>query len=173
MHMQILTAITGKEMGPNDLARELPADVLVKLKKIDSRDNANFHFQFLFYTMWDHLEMAAKLEWMTPFLTKSAERAIECGFYSPTAQMRKLVSKRNAQFDTLFEKIQSKLTHNCFNPKCTFKMAEASMLVKCENCQSAKYCSKECQLVHWKKDHWKNCVKRPEHEIGIFRDFKR
>lgn len=33
-------------------------------------------------------------------------------------------------------------------------------LMRCTNCYSANYCSKECQKAHW-ATHKKNCVKRP------------
>ena len=59
------------------------------------------------------------------------------------------------------ERLQEHCLIGCSNPACykiNFASFGDSRYKKCSRCQLAYYCTKECQLVHWKK-HKKYCVK--------------
>ena len=40
---------------------------------------------------------------------------------------------------------------------CTFCNLHTLHLLKCSQCKAASYCSKECQLKHWKSGHKQEC----------------
>jgi len=58
----------------------------------------------------------------------------------------------NVAFDATMEK-QELLT--CGNPSCDYK---ARYMKKCSVCKTERYCSAECQKIHW-KEHKKVCGK--------------
>ncbi len=41
--------------------------------------------------------------------------------------------------------------------RCFSCQEESDSLLLCASCQQAKYCSKECQKKHWKKQHKMEC----------------
>ena len=45
------------------------------------------------------------------------------------------------------------------NEKCCVCMKPMAIFVyMCGQCFTQNYCSKKCQEVHWKKEHWSQCV---------------
>ena len=42
---------------------------------------------------------------------------------------------------------------------CVCHGRSASPIKRCKNCKLATYCSKDCQVIHWKKSHKKFCSK--------------
>ena len=50
----------------------------------------------------------------------------------------------------------------CANPGCE---RGGLGLKKCSRCQKARYCGAECQKIHWKAGHKKECV-RPSKDTG-------
>jgi MYND finger len=48
---------------------------------------------------------------------------------------------------------------NCFEESLLDESNQTEGLMKCSQCQQLKYCSRECQLEHWKKAHKKQCKK--------------
>ncbi|KAK8816076.1 MYND-type zinc finger protein [Blastocystis sp. ATCC 50177/Nand II] len=46
----------------------------------------------------------------------------------------------------------------CSNPNCGNTESKPGEFKKCSRCKTACYCSKECQLEHWKNGHKKECV---------------
>jgi hypothetical protein len=45
----------------------------------------------------------------------------------------------------------------CMNPGCAVVSGNGIRLLCCGKCRSANYCSKECQIAHWKNGHKKVC----------------
>lgn len=45
----------------------------------------------------------------------------------------------------------------CFNPDCCKKEKKDSKLLRCSRCKTARYCSRECQLAHFRGGHKKVC----------------
>ena len=160
LHMTMYERLGGPNVGHFDV--DLPSDTLNRICQIDRQEFNNRHYEAMFYTMWDYVEQSASMNWLTPFHMKIYERAIKTDFYSPSEHLRRLVGKRDSQFDEIRDKMQSKLTFRCFNISCTFRVAKESMLKSCKNCLTAKYCSKECQIEDWHKKHKKECVKNTE-----------
>ena len=147
----------------------LPTDVVSCLARIDrqSKEQDNYS-QTVWRCMWDFVEKAAELNWMTPFMCAITKQALVTGFYTPKSKLRRLYNKRLAQFEEYFDSIQSKLTNKCSNPICTLKLASDVTMMRCGNCLAEQYCSKECQMIHWNKTHKKECVKHSDTASGIF-----
>jgi len=47
----------------------------------------------------------------------------------------------------------------CSNPYCHKVEQKACEFSLCERCESVKYCSRRCQVKHWKSGHRENCEK--------------
>jgi TPR repeat protein len=47
--------------------------------------------------------------------------------------------------------------HKCFNPSCDRTDTADAPFESCSKCQYVKYCSIDCQLVHWKEGHKSVC----------------
>eukprot|EP01029_Cantina_marsupialis_P029719 TRINITY_DN782068_c0_g1_i1.p1 TRINITY_DN782068_c0_g1~~TRINITY_DN782068_c0_g1_i1.p1 ORF type:complete len:188 (-),score=68.06 TRINITY_DN782068_c0_g1_i1:224-787(-) len=45
----------------------------------------------------------------------------------------------------------------CSNPSCENVEQKAGQFSKCSACKSVHYCSKECQVTHWKSGHKAEC----------------
>ena len=45
------------------------------------------------------------------------------------------------------------LRQRCWNPQCTLKCD----MKACSKCKVARYCTKDCQLTHWKAEHKRHC----------------
>jgi MYND finger/Sel1 repeat len=45
----------------------------------------------------------------------------------------------------------------CFNPSCGRKDNADTRFQSCSKCKSVKYCSRECQVEHWKNGHKSQC----------------
>ena len=73
------------------------------------------------------------------------------------------LGKTSFRLDKTFnpERLQEHCLIGCSNPACykiNFTNFGENRYKKCSRCQLAYYCTKECQLTHWKK-HKKYCVK--------------
>jgi len=47
----------------------------------------------------------------------------------------------------------------CSNPYCNNVERKACEFSLCERCERVKYCSRKCQIKHWKSGHRENCKK--------------
>ena len=45
----------------------------------------------------------------------------------------------------------------CYNPACSKPQPEGTVFPGCSKCKAAKYCSKQCQVVHFRNGHKKVC----------------
>ena len=169
LHMKLMQMLQGKsEILVTDITLEMPANVLHLLATMDKMCSRRNHILMdMWRNMWICLEKAAELEWMSPFLFKITERALKTGFYEPTPLLLRLYRKRNIHFDEYIENVQSKLSNKCSNPACTLKLASDVTMMRCGNCLAVQYCSKECQVIHWRKSHKKECVKHSDTASGI------
>ena len=73
------------------------------------------------------------------------------------------VNKRSFRLQKTFdpERLQEHARHGCSNSTCyktNFVEYGEGKYKKCSKCNLAYYCSRDCQLAHWKK-HKRNCVK--------------
>ena len=73
-----------------------------------------------------------------------------------------------SEMSNLIRKYGNKHTGN----KCILcgKSDSVTTLFQCSRCKVAQYCSKECQTVHWKKEHKNSCViKRNDAPVKVRR----
>ena len=52
-------------------------------------------------------------------------------------------------------------------PRCAFcsrPESTALPLKKCQQCHTARYCNRECQMTHWKAGHKRECKQQKEHQ---------
>jgi TPR repeat protein len=53
----------------------------------------------------------------------------------------------------------------CFNPECSKREKGDSVFSRCSKCQYAKYCSKDCQITHWRSGGHKSECKKHISEV--------
>ena len=162
----------GLEMEFNNYEFSLPTDIMNRLKYLD-RNNPIDLYQKMYHSIWTSLEAVAHLGWNSFFLQGMVRDALHFGTYKVSPKLKCMRDNYVKEYHLFISEFTSKRYYNCSYPKCTFKMTEASILIKCEKCISAKYCSKDCQLKDWEKEHWKKCgEQQTERESGISKNLR-
>ena len=62
-----------------------------------------------------------------------------------------------AKLQVLTEQVDKIIDYNANRQVCFCCGVKSENLKRCSKCQEAYYCSKDCQIVHWKKTHKKLC----------------
>lgn len=121
--------------------------------------STNPQYKNIVKEMWDLLEKLVDLNWITPFFYKLGDDARRTKSYSVSKKIfRELVKLDIADLKDKKEK-DEKFKFKCTNPKCTDNWIETKiMMISCERCRKAKYCSQECHQAHYGK-HWNVCPK--------------
>jgi len=70
---------------------------------------------------------------------------------------QEFVEEFRKNFSTEAEKQIIYQEMKCSNKRCTLDDFTAVVLKRCARCKSSSYCSKECQKIHWKESHSKQC----------------
>ncbi|TFK70562.1 hypothetical protein BDN72DRAFT_958738 [Pluteus cervinus] len=94
-------------------------------------------------------------------LPKSRGWKVFSDFTKLTAERKALITIRNQSF--------KKSAAPCSNIQC-HKRNALNNFRRCANCLSAFYCSKECQLAHWKHGHKIYCKERTADDLLPCRD---
>jgi hypothetical protein len=54
--------------------------------------------------------------------------------------------------------------NNCYNPSCDRTDTTDARFQTCSKCKSVKYCSRDCQVAHWKERHKSECKNLIKHK---------
>jgi len=104
------------------------------------------------YLTWNFSKVQIKL------IENDGEEQVQRLSESSNSEMRQfssiLLDKIHVVTGTL-----PKLNPKCSNPSCSKRKEN---MKKCGNCKVVKYCSKECQVTHWKNGHKAECERFKE-----------
>ena len=64
--------------------------------------------------------------------------------------------------DCVFVKLEQQIRHQCAD--CQIILGSERKMC-CVECKAAYYCSRDCQVTHWKAGHKKDCVKRLKRKL--------
>jgi len=89
-----------------------------------------------------------------------------CAEYAPAlsaiAERSRAVIKEDADLEQELAKTR---THVCSNPHCGFSSLNKADLKTCKSCLQAQYCSRECQIAHF-KGHKVECKRIKEERVA-------
>lgn len=78
-----------------------------------------------------------------------------------TSDSQEFVETFRKEFDNEAKKQPVYQNPSCFNVNCDGENKNFTAYKRCARCKTALYCSKDCQVKHWKSGHSKDCKNPP------------
>lgn len=163
-YLQILRSLYGFTTKETKELIYLPLNVVERLRELDTKEGwIDMYHSSLYDNMLSWLELSAELNWISGLMVTLAERAYKDGIRTPHPKVEHLLRRNYETVKLIRNEYLPNNSARCANTKCTVIVSDPSVLIKCSNCQTFKYCTKDCQVDHWKMIHKKECVKKDGH----------